>query len=241
MKKIISVLLMSALTIGCFSGCGKKITEQSTFGNTPVIDETTITTTIETTIETQYEYIEVFGESNKYINLILSNFIIKDDHVTDMYNKVVTTLQNEDITWQVYGSSNQYIALNFNVTGEHTLPIIEKLEYSGYIVDMTNPDDPIISDYSVDTRTSENNKYAIGTVYINCFTEDDANKLYESLCEQINNMFDGESENIDNEKSKTYTLYSKANSEKWLAIVELEKPTETCNYYRLKISAYRSF
>ena len=230
MKKIVTVLLMSALTIGCFSGCGKKITEQSTFGNTPVIDETTITTTTETTIETQYEYVE---DLSKYVSALHNNFPNIGDHIaTDNYTKIVNTLQNPDCNWQVYGS-NQFIAYNFNTTGDTERPVVDRIEYGGYTVNMDNQDDPEVTDYSMTTGK----KFTNGVIYIKCFNEEDAMSIYGQACVVIQNAYEGTADETVEDTGKCIILYTDEAKEHWTSAVEVTYPgdTEPCYIVRIAI------
>ena len=218
-RKVIIACLIAAMTFGVFSGCDKKITEQSTFGNTPV---TSTTVTTETTKEIHYEYAT---NIENYISVLHNNFPNINTPVSENANKVEISLNNSDFTWSI---DNKTLSYNFP-NDEITTPIVDRIEYVGYEFDKINSEDPII--------TNKDNT-TIGTIYIKSTLKDEINDLYHKCSDLIVAAYTGEIDTVDTDTEKSIIVYTN-NKENWIGKITLTSPSGKESCYVLQISVQR--
>lgn len=218
-RKVIIACLIAAMTFGVFSGCDKKITEQSTFGNTPV---TSTTVTTETTKEIHYEYVT---NIENYISILHNNFPNINTPISENTNRLEISLNNSDFTWSV---DNKVLLYNFP-NDEITTPIVDRIEYIGYEFDITNSENPIVTGKDIKT---------IGNIYIKSTIEDEINALYYKCSDLITAAYTGEIDTVDTDKEKSIIVYND-NKENWIGKVTLTSPNGKESCYVLQISVQR--
>lgn len=233
MKKIVSILLMTAVLSGCVAGCKKLESDptlsESTTTITTTSEETTTTETTIPIIQASPEYVE---DVKKYIDLVNNGFPKMGDNVkVDTFNYIKTTLQNEDCQLQISEKSH-IISFNFNFDENSTKPILGRVEYVGYI----------LNENSEVTGNQENaeKKYALGTVYINVYSKEEAEKLFADACEYTKTLNTGVIEASDNETFKDYVVFDDETKITWKSVVELDYPQSEDGYYTLRIAFYKN-
>lgn len=224
MKKSISLLLTSVMLVGCLSGC-KKIeeTQASSFGAATV--ETTTSQTTVASIETQ---LEVVTDVTKYINATYNNFPRLGEVNDDIFTRIKESVQNEDCSWQVY-SNNTAISFNFNSDIDSETPMLNKIMYTEYELDVTDESNPIFKSLK-NGETS-----AVGTVFIYAGKDKEkAMEFYKTACACVTNIYSKEATTEEKDTYISYTLNDDNGNP--VAIVALDYPNENIKVYTLTIS-----
>ena len=224
MKKLIATCLLATMSIGLLSGC-KKIeeTQASSFGAATV--ETTTSETTVATVETQPE---IVTDVTKYINATYNNFPRFGEVNKDIFTRIKESVQNEDCSWQVY-SDNSAISFDFNSDIDSETPMLNKIMYTAYELDVTDENNPIF-------KTLKNGEsLAVGTIFIYAGKDKEkAMEFYKTACACVTNIYNKEATTEEKDTYISYTLNDDNGNS--VAIVTLEYPNENVKIYTLTIS-----
>ena len=230
MKKLITTCLLATMSIGLLSGCKKledpsATTGPSTFGNVTVATETSDTSP--ETIETQPKYVE---EPTEYIHALLNNFPRPGEETLNVFDQITATMRNKDCSWQVY-KNNTAISFNFNSDINANKPMLDRIEYIGYNIDITDNKNPILN------CSAES---VVGAIYIICGTDEaTANTFYDSACQCISNIYPIEATTDSQTGYRSYIINGEDGTP--VANVTLEYPNENVKTYILTISVKKDF